>query len=150
MRSSIIVDNEEFLISEGFLDCLVVNKKTGMWTVLFAEEGIDRWLDTISSFPKEVSEKFINSNIFSSCEEEEKELLLKVFKKDAYITYTAEAFLYGEMVATTIEYSTEKELREEIDKIFNKEYLTVEIYRTINEPDQNGEIKQHHSFVCEI
>lgn len=150
MRSSIIVDNEEFLISEGFLDCLVVNKKTGMWSVLFAEEGIDHWFDIISSFPKEVSEKFINSNIFSSCEEEEKEILLKVFKKDAYITYTAEAFMYGELVATTNEYSTESELRDIVNKTFNKEDLTIEIYRTINEPDQNGEIKQHHSFVCEI
>ena len=150
MKRNVIVDNEEVLISEGFLDYLVVDKKTGEWQVFSTECKVDCWFDIIGSFSSKTCEKIMKSNMFSSYEEEEKELLSKLLKKEIDITYTAEAFMYGELVATTREYSTESELREDIDKIFNREDLTIEIYRTVSVEEQEGQVKQTHKFIDEI
>ena len=66
MNKNVIADNEDVLIVEDFLGWLVVNKNTGGWSVLFAEEGIDAWFDVVGAFSKETSEKIIKSNILNS------------------------------------------------------------------------------------
>lgn len=150
MNKNVIVDNEDVLIVEDFLGWLVVNKNTGGWSVLFAEEGIEPWFEVIGTFSKDTSEKIIKSNILDSYDEKEREMFLKVLKKEVYITYTAEVFMNGDLVATTPDYTTYKEICEAIDRTFKKEDQNIEIYRTINEPNEDGLIKQHHTFVCEL
>ena len=150
MKKNVILDNEEVLILKGVEEYLVVSKKTSDWSILFAEDNFEDWFDILNHFSKETNEKIIKSGILHSFTSEEDKLFFKALKKETYATYIAEVFRDSDLIATTSEFSTYNELYTALMTTFIKEDLTINIYRTIHEPTEEGFIKQHHKFICEI